>query len=193
MSLSNILNTQTKNENWSALNCYSLNAGTLTIDNMEVKELTVGTSPNQYTLPTNQIDVNGVPVMGNAGVMSFKQLKRMNLVWGGVANANPRFLVSCAPGNTGASATRSHLTDVRFPLTVILTRLTITTLNGNNTSQWNIYNNGSIVHTFTFDANGTYGVPTTITFVAGEQMSISWTGGGTQPNDSQIIAFFTEG
>lgn len=209
MSNATFLKPTTKNEDWSKVYCKEVNAGTLNIDNMIVTGLTAtnivtttlrsqtntfGISPNQYSMPAPlvTIDPGQVVAATTANAANFVTLRRLSIQFGGSMDANPRFMVFGGSPGLAAPAVFDINSQFKAPYTVRLTHLTYVTQSGNTTSSWNIYNGAGIVHTFTFPANGVYALPTSLTWVAGETMSISWLGVGTQPDSTGMTAFFNQ-
>lgn len=189
MSLSNLLPSETKDEAWSKLYANELNAQGLTSSLAEL-----GISPNTYTMPAPLVSIDPRSVLINVDGSSteFRLLRRVDVSFGGIANANPRYLAYNGTTDAVAGGIINYLTDFRAPFTMRLLQLSIVSANNDTTTSWNIHNNNGIVHTFTFPANGVYNVPGGLLWVAGERLTIGWLGVGTQPNNTTITCFFEQ-
>lgn len=199
MSIANFLRSSTQDENWSKVyfnevNADVLNIDTLNVDNLIAKTALLGTSPNQYFMPgpVAPPDVGQVPVLTAVNALTFTTLRRSTVQFGGSMDASPRFLIVSGSPGIAASTSADINSQFKAPYLMRLTHLTYVTQSGNTTSSWNIYNGAGIVHTFTFPANGVYPLPTSLTWAAGETMSISWLGVGTQPDSTGMTAFFNQ-
>lgn len=189
MSISNLLTSEVKNQEWSHIYANQVETTGL-ISNVVL----LGNNPNQYTLPVpeNPIDIGNTMIVTSPGVLEFRDLRRMTMNFGATANGNPTWFIAGGQAFQARSATQQPGTNWKLPTTCLISHITITSNGSATNTQYNIYNNAGITHTFTFPANGVYDVPVNLIYVVGETMSISWLGVGTQPNETLITVFMTE-
>ena len=183
MSVSNLLNSNTKIETWSHVYCNVIDA-----KNGAVETATLGVPPNHYQMPTSIGSVDGRILTVNpvsTNVAAFSDNIIGCLAFGGVANANPRYLVYNGAGNNTAVATENALAQGFAPTKCKVVAITYTSLNGDhNTTQFDINVNG-VNNQVIFTSNPM--VPgTPYPLASGQFASVSWKGVGTQPNDTVI-------
>lgn len=179
MSLSNILQATTRNENWSTVNCFSV----------ATNNLGIGQSPNNYILPTS-IGSGGqvLAISDSINILRFVDNPIASLSFGGNLASATNYFKFNSPVNTSPDSNPDGVgTSTWLPYPGTLKYISYDTTSGIGNGQWVIrVNNTNVNVTLTAGARGIMTLGSPIDIPASAKITVGIVSGSTFPGNTNI-------